>query len=61
MKWVVCIIHPDSSVEKTTFDNKPEAEALYSKTVTLAREKGEPLRIVLQSVGQVLQFRKKEK
>ena len=33
MKWKVTVLHPDSSIEQTDFDTKPEAEEYYNKIV----------------------------
>ena len=61
MKWLVTITYPDSSVKKTTFTNKIEAEDYYNKVVTEARQNRVAIKVHLKSVGQVLKFKRKEK
>lgn len=61
MKWKVTVIHSDSSVEESTFDTKPEALDYYNYIVTTAREKEIAVKVHLTSVGQVLEFKRKEK
>ena len=60
MKWKVTVLHPDSSIEQTDFDTKPEAEEYYNKIVTEAREKEIAVKVHLATVGQVLKFKKKK-